>query len=221
MADAKAKMLWNGAIRSVSLAYMNLNIAACVQLLAIRRSSDPATASALATVTGTFSFLFGYFLFALIFLIRNRDNLDSEEIKAKWQNFYPDVSLRRSSLTILYYPFFILRRLLFLVIPVVFLDLPCQQLQLLLFMDVLYVMFFIQIWSYVEKSAIYLEIGNEVLQGAIYYHMLLFTPFVVPAETRYGFGSSFAVVVLFIMALNIAYAVGATVVEYRRTKKLG
>jgi len=82
-------------------------------------------------------------------------------------------------------------------------------------------MFFIQIWSHIEKSAIYLEIENEVFQVLLIYHMFLFTPFVITAEMRHNYGTSFTVVVSMIMCTNIAYAAYGSVVDARRRKKLG
>jgi hypothetical protein len=62
-------------------------------------------------------FLVGYPLICMVYLVKNRDILNKPEIRKKTDKMYGDISLKRSFWTVLYYPIFIFRRLVVVLIP--------------------------------------------------------------------------------------------------------
>ena len=67
-------------------------------------------------------------LFTFIYLLTGdkREYLDTKKAKDKYGSLYKDVDLKKSKWTILYYPMFILKRLFFVFIPVVLLEVGAQ-----------------------------------------------------------------------------------------------
>jgi len=61
---------------------------------------------------------------ALKVLLVMRDNLDTAGSREKIERMYQDIHLTRNSWTIYYYPGFLLRRYLFVVIPIMLPEYP-------------------------------------------------------------------------------------------------
>ena len=120
------KLIWNGIIRSISIAYMNIVISLVVQLVLLEKLEGYGTKENLLQIGGLLTFSLGYGLVSLAVMIYNRDRLDLPETRAKYGNLYKNIDLHRQKWTILYYPFFILRRFLFLMIPVLLMGHPAQ-----------------------------------------------------------------------------------------------
>jgi hypothetical protein len=117
--STKEKFFWNGAIRSVSLGYMNLCIAAYVNVVVLRDEPEATTPGSIATVVVLVGLLVGYAAMCLAWLLKHRDELDTPACRAKAGNLYAGVALHRGKWTVLYYPLFLLRRLAFFAIPAV------------------------------------------------------------------------------------------------------
>lgn len=62
--------------------------------------------------------------FAAMVLVWQRDNLDTPETREKIERMYQDVHLTRNEWTIFYYPGFLIRRYLFMVIPIMMPEYP-------------------------------------------------------------------------------------------------
>lgn len=144
----KSKFMWNGIIRSISMGYMNFCISATVMIQDMQRNPETATTAGIASAAGMVLFLFGYFLVSLVWLIKNRNNkaLEEPETIAKFGNWYVGTEYNKKKWAILYYPLFILRRFVFLMWPLLLVGHPSQQIQCLLFFDLLYVMLYVHLW---------------------------------------------------------------------------
>lgn len=53
------------------------------------------------------------------FLMKNRNELDDKDFKKRYGSFYPGVHLKRYKYTVCYFPIFLLRKLLYILIPTV------------------------------------------------------------------------------------------------------
>ena len=167
------------------------------------------------------TFLVLYFIICTSYLLYNRDRLDNAEVKERVQNIYAGIQVKRSRWTILYYPLFIARRLLFVMVPLMVLGYPAQQIQILVEGDVLYVIAYCSIWPHAHKVDTAMEIINECLQMIVYYYLTLFTEFIPDPYTRFNvYGKSFLGVIGLIMLVNIAYSVIFSIKDYRRAKYL-
>jgi hypothetical protein len=61
-----------------------------------------------------------YPIICSISLIKNRKDLNTEAMKEKIGKMYTNISLHRSKWGFLYYPIFMARRLIFVLIPLIF-----------------------------------------------------------------------------------------------------
>jgi hypothetical protein len=69
-----------------------------------------------------------YAIGSLVFLARKNDLLDSEDYKAKYGNLYSGISINsqwKSKWTVFYFPIYLIRRLVFLLIPLITFGKPC------------------------------------------------------------------------------------------------
>jgi hypothetical protein len=64
-------------------------------------------------------FVIGYPVSSVLAIACNKKNLDEQYIRDRIQNFYEEVHLTKNNWTIYFYPFYIIRRLLFAAIPVI------------------------------------------------------------------------------------------------------
>ena len=188
--DFKDKMMWNGAIRSVSIGYVNFCIAAQVKLLELRKAPGEAAAASLGTAVFFAVFLVGYFVVSLAYMAKHRKVLDTPEMRAKIGNWYAGIKVSGdgegvNKWTFLYYPFFILKRLLFVMLPFIFMGLEAQQIQCLLLFDIFYLIFYVKLNPHLERSMRNMELANEALQLLVYYHMVLFSSFDTNAASRF------------------------------------
>ena len=64
----------------------------------------------------------------MYYVLRHWDDLDTPYRRAKAEKMYQDISLKRGKLAVLYYPVFIFRRLIFVLIPLTLKAHPYMQL---------------------------------------------------------------------------------------------
>jgi len=217
----KKKFIWNGLIRSMSISYLNLALGANQSIQGMREEPESTPFATEVSAYAIMTFLVLYFLICTCYLACNRDNLDNADVKAKVQNIYAGVQVRRSRWTILYYPLFIARRLLFVMVPLMVLGYTAQQIQILILADMFYVIAYCSLWPHTLLVDTVVEIVNECLQMFVYYYLLLFTDFVPDPYTRYHvYGNSFLGLIVLVMLVNIVYGVHSSIKEYRRKKYL-
>ena len=124
----KKKMLWNGVIRSVSLAYMNLGISTHIKVKDMMRSPETADTMSIVIIVIMFALLIGYIIFPLWFMVKYRQLLDMQEMRDKYELWYDGINIDatgRIKWRILYYPFFILKRFVYVMTPVILAGHPC------------------------------------------------------------------------------------------------
>lgn len=220
----KEKMMWNGAIRSVSIGYLNLCIAGQVKLIELRKAPGEATAASWCTAVGFTIFLVGYFAGPLAYMAKHREVLDTPEVRARIGNWYAGIKVSGDGeggnrWAFLFYPFFILKRLLFVMLPFIFMGLEAQQLQCLLLCDIFYLIFYLKLNPHIERTMRRMELVNECLQLVVYYHMVLFSSFDTNAAAKFEFGYSFLVCLMCIMLVNVGVAAYESVVSARRKSR--
>ena len=154
-------------------------------------------------------FLLGYPCICLITLLKFRKELKEEAYKNRISLLYNNIALYRGKWVILYYPFFIFRRLVFMLLPYIFEGYPHYQLQFLVFLSSLYLIFYTNLWPHQQRKLVYLELSNEVLLLLTSYHMITFSEFNLNLETHYVSGISLLVLIGMITFINILNVVVA------------
>jgi hypothetical protein len=103
----------------------------------------------------------------------------------------------------MYNVLYMLRRLLFAVIAVVFEKSPVLQVQILIFHCILMIMYNILVKPFEEPKMNRLEIFNEVCILAAAYHLFLFTDYIESPEFRYMIGWSIISITTFNIVVNM------------------
>ena len=123
--DILKKTFFNNLIRSFNLSYFKLTISFSIVVYLNMKSDDPLP---FPRLIAPLVFL-GLTPFAALYvLLRNRETLPTPDARGKIERMYQDIHLTRNSWTIYYYPFFLLRRFLFVIIPIMMFNYPIIQL---------------------------------------------------------------------------------------------
>jgi hypothetical protein len=127
-ADLQGKLrgtFFNGKIKVQTVTYLKT----CVSLLVIVQTID--FTKPFSEIRGQLSpilFLIIYPIICIITLFVYRDRLDNPFVKAKVGNMYEQVHLSKNKWSIYYYPCYLIRRLMFVVFPVIMPTYPYFQL---------------------------------------------------------------------------------------------
>ena len=160
----KNKFIWNGIIRSVSIAYINTVISAVVKIKEIRKCPQNATPLSVFIAFIMIALCIGYIIISLVCLVKKRQRLQEKEVKDRIGNLYIDVtSSDDRPWSWLYYPGFLWRRVIFLMIPIIFFNLTCFQIQLLMLLNLFYVIWYFKIHPHESNLNRRMEVLNEVL----------------------------------------------------------
>jgi hypothetical protein len=106
--DILNKTFWNNSIRSLNISYLKTALAFVVAY----KLDGNIIAVRVLTVFGIIP------VFFVIVLIYNASELDTPKMKMRIERMYQDVHLRRNHLTKFYYPTFLIRRFIYIIIPV-------------------------------------------------------------------------------------------------------
>ena len=120
----KKSMMWNGAIRSVTISYMGIALTTSRQFKMWMRGSEYQDSANLYIAGGMLAYLILLPFAAFVFLKKNHKDLDTPEMRAKCVNLYADVHVVRSDYEIYYYPLFLFRKLFIIMLPALFARYP-------------------------------------------------------------------------------------------------
>jgi len=110
----------------MSIGYLNLVISSVIKLKEIRKCPHLATPLSVLTAFLMTAVCVGYLVIVFACLIKKRDRLNEKKVQDRIGNFYIGIaSASDRSWSWLYYPGFLLRRFTFLIIPVIFYNMPC------------------------------------------------------------------------------------------------
>ena len=144
-------------------------------------------------------------------------------MKGKIGNLYPGVRQVEDKFhkwSFLYYPLFLVQRLFFVMIPLIFLDRSGHQIQALLLINEFYLIFYCAIWPHTDQSRVRMEIFNASFQLVVCYHMIMFSDMVTELEFRVVMGTSFLFSLVCVMSVNLIVVTRDGFLTCRRTKKL-
>lgn len=172
----KKKTFWNNAVRSVTISYIETAIQLKNKLGALKPGPD--FAGGLGAVVGLSCYCVGYPAVVFGFLWKHdwKTFLDTKAQRERTEKMYFNIAGYRS-LAKYYYPIFMFRRLLFVLIPAVFATSQTLQLQSLMLFSSLYLLWYGSISPYVTKRGTYVEMFNEVIMCVLCYHLFLFSDF--------------------------------------------
>lgn len=131
-----------------------------------------------------------YPVFCTYVLSKAKTVLGHSEVMKQIQCLYEGVHLFRDPYNTLYYPGFIFRRLIFVLIPMFFYMFPWLQLQLLLFSTSLYMIWYVNLRPHEDKYVFFVLSWNEVMHLILCYHLVCFTDLVQNENAKFQMGYS-------------------------------
>ena len=149
-----------------------------------------------------------FVVWATNFLHKKREKLELKEMKARFGYLFVDLHLKRGFGTVFYTPIFFLRRLLFISIPTFFFpEKPWLQLQLLVFLSSLYLIWYYNVCPHAYSDRKIFETINEVMLLVCAYHLMLFSGYTHELFAQFLFGYSFILTMILIFMFNLTWIV--------------
>ena len=95
---------------------------------------------------------------------------------------YQGVNLQKGYLAMFFYPITIIRRMIFTLIPYIFIFFPWFQIQWLIVLNFVYTWYYIAVKPHIgRKTKLYQEVHNEMMILVLSYHMFAYSDFAHPA----------------------------------------
>ena len=94
---------------------------------------------------GVTLYLLTFIVVMILTLCKYSDHLDNKKIKDTFGNLYVGINYRRKGIQTYYWPFFFIRRIIFVSIPIAFNAQHSVQLQILCFLTSLYIIIIVHL----------------------------------------------------------------------------
>ena len=199
------KTFWNNTIRSVSISYLETAKTFYVQA---RINIGLNLSFPILRCFPIMAFLLGYPLICAIALIIYRERLDEKSMKDRIYQMYNGIyTSTNHKYSVLFYPIFIFRRFIFVLIPVV-ISHPAQQIQALTFSNSIYMIAYGTIMPHHDKMVRRFELFNEMMFMVLNYHLYSFSSgyIVDPTKmTQYAMGYSYLGSIGVLVLFNLIY----------------
>lgn len=167
----------------------------------------------------TLLFLVIYPILTTRWIYKNKEHLADPLSNIKCGNLYQDIKIKHlNNWDLAYYPLFLARRTIFVAIPTILYFCTSFQIQTLMVLNSLYIMFYAGQLPHWEKKRGKLECFNEFMIIVMSYHMICFSEFNLEVDSRFVMGYSFIAFVLLIILVNLIYMIHDSVLKYRRRK---
>jgi hypothetical protein len=206
---AKNKFMWNGAIRSVYISYLETTMTCGAQIGMLIHGSIYQKAGEKATGLVILAYLVTVMIFWARFIKRNEEHFPEEAYKAKFDNFTTDIRTQgeASRWNKYFFVAFFVRRFVFVAIPVLVQGYPWLRIQLLLATNTIYVSLYMHFRPHIGKVRTQIEIFNEIMMMMVQYHLILFSDFTYTSVSRYEYANVYVGLISFIIFVNIVRVV--------------
>jgi hypothetical protein len=108
-------------------------------------------------------------------------------------------------------PLSILRRAIFVMIPAFFTGMSCNQIQLLMFLSFLYMIWYANYRPHYSSTRTRLEIFNEAMILVCCYHMFIFSNFAMDLDMQFYFGYVYVCVIGIVLIINLRTVIVSTI----------
>ena len=213
----KTKFVWDYSIQFFYMAYLKLCMTVMNQIdLSVRDSyfwreneSDWAIA-------------IGIFLLAIpaaffLFLFKKQGELESAEVRAKYQNLYQDAALYRNKYAKYYTIAFTIRRIFFISIPMMFAE-PLMQIMWFMLFHTMYMITYVAVNPHIDRKRTLVEIFNEMCLMVAMYHLAGWNGLIADPTASFDMGYSFIGLLLVTLTVNIGVIVYRTVEQWRHKR---
>ena len=173
------KVYYNGIIGGQTVSYLKAGVAfgTTLQVLDWSQSLGDLFPKILPLI-----YMILFTTICLTVLANQRKNLNDPRVKARISLLYAGVNRKKTEYSLFWYPIWIFRRLGFIIIPVILMDYPAQQVQALLVLSMAYTMYYICNKPHNMAQQVAIEAGNEIILVILNYHLFCFFSFVPTKE---------------------------------------
>ena len=201
-------LVFNGMIRSLTIMYIQLCMSFGDQIKLFMQGNTNQTLDNKIIGLIMFVSMLGYPGVCWLIIKRNREKLEEPQIWKRISNFYSELKLRQK-LTghLFYYPLFLIRRIVFVGIPTFLYQFPSHQVQLLIFLTSMYILFYMNNRPHWDSKRGQVEIFNELMILVSSYHLICFSDFNLHAAAQFNMGYSFVAVIFIVVFVNIILVV--------------
>lgn len=176
-------IFFNFLIRCLTIAYIKMCITCGSRIKNYMVGDSKTIYSDYAIGCVLFTALIVYILVSWIVIQYFKPRLDEDRIKRRIGNFYNDLKMKlRMDSHLLYYPMFLFRRVIFVAIPTFISKYPYYQIQILISLTTLYIIYYAGSQPHTPKERVWIEIFNEWWILVMTYHLIIFSEFVLDLE---------------------------------------
>lgn len=124
----------------------------------------------------------------------------------------------KQTIYLMYYPLFLVRRIVFVAIPTFLYNYPYYQVQLLIFLTSLYISAYMGTRPHWDSKKMMTESFNEMMTLLACYHLICFSEFNLDAEAQFSSGYSFIGVIFVVVIVNVGIVTHRWYYGFRRKK---
>ena len=157
----------------------------------------------------------------MLVLNKNKLGLNTASTKAKFENLYNEINTDFRGYGVYWIPITLIRRLMFVIIPMLMPLSTWLQIQFLLFWHPMFVALYMHLKPHKIQTRRRIEMFNEIMILLCIYNMMLFTPFVIDTAVIYSiYGNTFLGVLLLMVFVNFGRIVMNVVTKLIRKRQL-
>ena len=191
--------MWNDIIKSFNVSYLPTALTLFAKVTMLRTDFNN---SDLATCIGLGVFLVTQIIVSIVVLCRNKNRLEDPEFTDKFGSYMRGIKPKGY----LYEPVMMLLKLSFVCIPLFMPD-QGNKIQILLFMQTIFIIWHGKTEPHKNQFENRLMIVNQAIQMLIFYHLVMFSDFVIEPETKFTMGYSLLICLGILIALNIGISI--------------
>ena len=185
----------------------------------LRQNKEQTTSDKVIGIT-MFVVMFGYPFISLVTVFCLESKLKTPKVRARISNLYQQIDLTQGRWGLAYYTIFLIRRILFVAIPTFLYFWSWLQLQTLLFLTSIYIVYYAWIRPHLTRQRVGVEVFNEVMTMVIHYHMVCFSEFNTTTMGQFYMGYSFVGCILLVVICNLMLLGYNQVLNFRRRRAL-
>lgn len=213
------KFVFNGTIRSITIMYIQLCMSFGGQIKEYMRGNSEQTTEDRVIALILFIAMFGYPILCWVVIQKYKQRLETPEIAIKISNLYQEVRLKfKQNWKLVYYPLFLTRRIIFVAIPTFLYQFPTHQVQLLIFLTSLYILFYMGERPHWDTKRVQIEVFNELMILGACYHLICFSDFNLDVDAQFNMGYSFVALIILVVLVNVVVVIRKQYVAYKKRK---
>ena len=201
------KFFFNGLIRSITIAYIKICISSGQQVEFLMQGYQTKRMSEQVIGLVLFVAMFGYPFISVATTVYFKRKLNTYQLRRRIANFYSNIEVEKGNWALAYYTIFLVRRIVFVAIPIFLVGMQWLQIQLLLMMSSLYFIYYAENKPHSMLQRNRMEIFNESMIMLMNYHMVCFSKFNLSPDNQFSMGYSFVICIGLLIVGNLGLVI--------------